>query len=378
MIHEIDQALPEIRRFVGTASKLPPSRRPLQPIRSVWKAVDETRRHLAKLREREIPHPTPNRQLVELWCEAALAITKVDPELGMRLREKAEYWSDPADWLPEQIAAAGIELDRIAAESRELLRFSVASKKTSNPVVECSYDVFISHASEDKADVARPIADELVSRGVSVWYDQFTLRLGDSLLAEIDRGLRSTRFGVVILSPAFFSKHWPQAELGALVSLESADGQKRILPVWHNVTRAEVAQFSPILSGRLAASTDRGIVHVVDEIIQVLRPGEMDLKVEPLVLREEHRNVRDPVGPVPAGTLTPGESDLANQLQSAIDSTLRQGQNPSGRESILLKADRIIPAHVLEHVRREYLRVGWRYVAITQHTMGTYIAELHR
>lgn len=67
-------------------------------------------------------------------------------------------------------------------------------------------DVFISHAWEDKAAVARPLADALVTRGYEVWYDEFTLKLGDSLRAKIDEGLRSARFAVVILSPSFITK----------------------------------------------------------------------------------------------------------------------------------------------------------------------------
>jgi hypothetical protein len=39
----------------------------------------------------------------------------------------------------------------------------------------------------------------------------------------------------VVLSPAFFRKHWPQAELDALAQRE-VEGQKVILPVWYNVT----------------------------------------------------------------------------------------------------------------------------------------------
>ena len=71
------------------------------------------------------------------------------------------------------------------------------------------YDVFISHAGEDKADVVRPLAEALRERGLAVWYDEFELRIGDSLRRKIDQGIRSSRFGVVVLSPSFFGKGWP-------------------------------------------------------------------------------------------------------------------------------------------------------------------------
>lgn len=72
------------------------------------------------------------------------------------------------------------------------------------------YDAFICHASEDKDDFVRPLAERLVRDHVEVWYDEFSLTVGDSLRRSIDRGLRSSRFGVVILSPSFLAKRWPR------------------------------------------------------------------------------------------------------------------------------------------------------------------------
>lgn len=87
------------------------------------------------------------------------------------------------------------------------------------------WDVFISHASEDKGDAARPLANELSSRGLRVWFDETTLELGDSLQVKIDEGLANSRFGIVLLSKAFFEKNWPKRELDGLVSREVA-GQR--------------------------------------------------------------------------------------------------------------------------------------------------------
>lgn len=66
------------------------------------------------------------------------------------------------------------------------------------------YDVFICHATEDKAVVARPLAELLSSHRVEVWYDEFVLTAGMSLRRAIDRGLSKSRYGIVILSPNFF------------------------------------------------------------------------------------------------------------------------------------------------------------------------------
>jgi hypothetical protein len=129
--------------------------------------------------------------------------------------------------------------------------------------------VFISHAHEDKADIAKPLADALRDKGLAVWYDEFSLALGDSLRQSIDRGLAQSRCGIVILSEHFFEKHWPTQELNGLVTKESNE-RKVVLPIWHKVTREQVAAFSPMLADKLAANTEQGLEEVVTQIIRVV------------------------------------------------------------------------------------------------------------
>ena len=133
-----------------------------------------------------------------------------------------------------------------------------------------TWDVFISHASEDKGAFVRNLANELAAGGLKVWYDEFTLTLGDSLRRSIDQGLANSRFGIVVLSQSFFSKEWPQRELDGLVAMEISSG-KLILPIWHNVSKEDVAAFSPILADRLAVSSDKGMDKVVKEILAAIK-----------------------------------------------------------------------------------------------------------
>src|SRR5215813_9392048 len=128
------------------------------------------------------------------------------------------------------------------------------------------WDIFISHASEDKELVARPLADLLRSSGVTVWLDENELRLGDSLKAKIDQGLAESRYGVAILSRAFFAKDWPQRELDGLTARDSPQ-RKVILPVWHGIDQHFIARYSSLLAGKLAISTDRGLGAVATEIL---------------------------------------------------------------------------------------------------------------
>lgn len=141
------------------------------------------------------------------------------------------------------------------------------------------HDVFICHASEDKDDFVRPLAEALRSHHVEVWYDEFTLSVGDSLREAIDRGLSSSRFGIVVLSPSFFQKPWANRELNGLVARETAEDRHLILPVWHNVGRDDVLEFSPPLADLRAASSASGMKTVVDELLKKIRPEESPLIV---------------------------------------------------------------------------------------------------
>jgi hypothetical protein len=132
------------------------------------------------------------------------------------------------------------------------------------------FDAFICHASEDKEEFVRPLAEELRRREVHVWYDEFTLEVGDSLRRSIDRGLAKSKYGIVILSPYFFKKEWAQKELDGLAARE-VRGTKVILPVWHNVNREDIENYSPMLADRVGVSTSKGLKHVVDMLIIVIK-----------------------------------------------------------------------------------------------------------
>lgn len=128
------------------------------------------------------------------------------------------------------------------------------------------WDFFICHATEDKESVARPLAVSLRARGRAVWFDDWSLGIGDSLRRCIDLGLLRSRYGIVVLSPAFFGKGWAQRELDGLVQLES-EGRKVILPVWHKVGRREVVAYSPSLADRVAGSTRDGVETLADRLV---------------------------------------------------------------------------------------------------------------
>jgi len=155
-------------------------------------------------------------------------------------------------------------------ESVPLTHVATSYKNDQSENSAKEWDVFICHASEDKSAVVEPLVTALAARRLRVWYDRTILTIGDSLRQKIDEGLAKSRFGIVILSQAFFGKGWPERELNGLVQKEVAS-QKVILPVWHGVTHADVARYSLPLADRLAGSTEIGIEALADELLRAIK-----------------------------------------------------------------------------------------------------------
>ena len=118
------------------------------------------------------------------------------------------------------------------------------------------YDVFVSHAWEDKESFVDEFVTCLKELDLKVWYDKDQISWGDSMRKRIDEGLKKSTFGVAVLTPNYIAngKYWTKAELDGLFQLESING-KTLLPIWHNLTKKEVMEYSPIIASKLAMNT---------------------------------------------------------------------------------------------------------------------------
>lgn len=150
------------------------------------------------------------------------------------------------------------------------------------------WDAFISYAHED-SNIATELAQALESMNLHIWFDKTILKIGDRLLDSIDQGLRYSRYGIVILSSHFFEKHWPRLELDGLIQKE-LDGEKVILPVWHNLSSRDVQKFSLILAGRVAAKTSDGTGRVAEQIFEAIQQVAHPLRKEIFKFIEEKNN----------------------------------------------------------------------------------------
>lgn len=162
------------------------------------------------------------------------------------------------------------EIESIKASTQHITGATASPYLDVTP--EPEYDLFISHASEDKDDFVRPLAETLQGLGLKVWYDEFSMRVGDSLRRKIDSGLRNSRYGTVVLSADFIKKEWTNYELDALVAREM-NGHKMILPIWHKITKTDVMNYSPNLADKIALNTS---FSTIEEIAHQLADVVLD------------------------------------------------------------------------------------------------------
>lgn len=113
------------------------------------------------------------------------------------------------------------------------------------------YDSFLSYARIDGGEIASTLRDELESLGVAVWFDEVAIIPGRSQSLQMDAGLRKARSGIAVLTPAYLTgRFWTERELGVLLN------KSTLIPVLHNVTFADVRQYSGILPDLAGFTTE--------------------------------------------------------------------------------------------------------------------------
>lgn len=167
---------------------------------------------------------------------------------------------------PDTPTREGPPIEKRISARRRVPQRSVWSSKGGGRKAKSKYDVFVSHASEDKNYVRRLVA-ALKKAGIRVWYDNDQMGWGDDLRSSIDIGLANSRYGIVVFSRAFLKKHWTEHELNGLFAKERA-GRKVVLPIWHNITDKELLQYSPAFADRIALISKRDSI---SDIVKALK-----------------------------------------------------------------------------------------------------------
>lgn len=257
-IHRLQREIADLHRDdAGLASKEAAAHRKANSAQEAAVRSKSPSTASSKLREAE-------RAMSEL-----AAISKKRADISRKLATKSK---DLAGYQERQAKEDARSRKKVADEQKRILQQNEARarnlsqelarmSKASPPPLSADrpFDFFISHASEDKQDFVAALAAELTSLGAEVFYDDATLKVGDSLRRNIDAGLRNSRYGIVVLSTAFFKKEWTARELDGLTTLE-VGGQSRILPIWHKVSKDEVAAYSAVLADKVALNTSTNTV----------------------------------------------------------------------------------------------------------------------
>ena len=217
--------------------------------------------------------------------QARRALANIKKQQSDIAARKVQKVNSLLDYQKRQARADEIERKKIESEQRKLQRehdehlrrIAIETRRRSwathaeSAQTSKFYDFFICHASEDKDDFVRKLAENLKAKGAEVWYDEFELKVGSKLRREIDRGLVSSKFGIVVVSEHFFKKEWPQKELDGLFSLDTL-AQSRILPIWHKVTKDEVVKHSPIIADIVALNTgNQGIEEIAEQLLRMIQ-----------------------------------------------------------------------------------------------------------
>jgi hypothetical protein len=136
-----------------------------------------------------------------------------------------------------------------------------------------SYDAFISYASEDKEQFVKPLFKFLKNLGINSWFDEVSLEVGKSIRQSIDKGLKETKYGIIIFSKNFFNKNWTNYELNGFITRYN-NGENLIIPIWYEISKEEVSKFSPSLADLYALSfPDKSLIEISYEILKKIKPS---------------------------------------------------------------------------------------------------------
>ena len=146
------------------------------------------------------------------------------------------------------------------------------------------FDLFVSYSHHNKIELAIPIVNELLKKGVKVWFDKFEIRTGDSITDKINEGLRDARYGLILISPYYIKSNWARQELNAFFKKQITLQQKFILPIWYEISIADMFNYFPLLSDYRAIriESDFNLDEVVSEILTVIWQ-----KDKPLILKRQ-------------------------------------------------------------------------------------------
>lgn len=169
--------------------------------------------------------------------------------------------------LKHKAALATIELNESTKQQNQMLRVQLEKltaemegRKVGVGSKEYEFDVFVSHANDNKQSFVDSLSAGLNRLGIKVWYDSSILDWGDDWKAKIKEGLEKSRFGIVVLSPQFIGREWTTKELIELLNRQNERHEKVVLPLLYNLTiddmKAKYPDLAPIQARSIREDED--------------------------------------------------------------------------------------------------------------------------
>ena len=205
-----------------------------------------------------------NIQRYLLWVEKD--IEEFNKSIHPLLSDKIKVRKKLLSQMEKTIESSGLANHE---NEKEALAQSPQEKQFPQTSQYFEYDAFISYASEDESFV-KPLAKKLSTKGLNIWYDKFILKVGDNLRKSIDSGLAESRYGIVVFSKDFFRKKWPNYELDGLIA-KMTEEKKVILPIWHNITKDDILEYSPSLTNIFALNTNTDFDEIIESLLAILK-----------------------------------------------------------------------------------------------------------
>ena len=279
-VNQLDKEIAELERKIAAESKTEADKS--SRIISIQKSITKyTSASIANMRQRQIE--TLNKDIVKAQQKRA----DLQKKQADKRTQRAKYAIDLQREIERENKKSALEqkkiqelyeqkVEALTKSLNDALMAKQSSVNLYNQTDDSEYDVFISHASEDKTPFVEELVKALQDKEVKVWYDSLNIAWGDSLRKQIDDGLKKSRFGIVVLSENYIKKGWTQYELDGLFDIEMTKG-KTILPIWHNITKQQVMDFSATLAGRKAlTSATMTAEEIADTFVELIKSYDND------------------------------------------------------------------------------------------------------
>lgn len=194
-------------------------------------------------------------------------LKKVERKVERNLTSAAKKWERDTN---RKLRAARPKVTYTAAEQRYLLPVQEQAERQAETHPE-RRDVFLCHAWDDREGAAKELHDLLESFGVDVWFSEKDIVLGTPLIRAIDKGLKMSKIGIVLVTPAMLQSLAAEGvadkELSALLATD------RVIPVTHGTSFDELRDESPLLASRSGLSTqDSSLQAVAVKIANAVQP----------------------------------------------------------------------------------------------------------